>query len=209
MSDSVQLTFGSDVADDDGVCGVLSRVIVDPDTRALTHLVVEPRHRRGVGRLAPIELADWAQDELRLRCSRRDFDELDEADEQSRPTGLGGNKPTLPLGMSGGRLDDINVPRHGDARLITSDVLPFGGAEVRGGDHVYATDGAIGHMRGLTIASGNHQLTHVLLAEGHVFGRKEVAIPVDAVTGVGDGVVLGLTEDQVRDLPALRWHGDD
>jgi hypothetical protein len=41
----------------------------------------------------------------------------------------------------------------------------------------------------------------VLLKEGHFWGRKEVAIPVSAVTGLEDGIRLNLTKKQVEDLP--------
>jgi hypothetical protein len=47
-------------------------------------------------------------------------------------------------------------------------------------------------------------VTHVLLAEGHLWGEKEVAIPITAVTGVDeDGAQLNLTKDEVRDLPPV------
>ncbi len=203
MSDRVQLTFGVDVTDSDGTCGILSRVIIDPATRALTHLVVEPRHGQGAGRLAPIDLAVWTDDDLHLRCSRKDFVGLDEADERFLPTGDDTTaKPlALPSVLLGGISGSILGAGRGDPHPITSEVLPVGEAEVRGGDHVYASDGAIGNIRGLMMAASDHQLTHVLLAEGHIFGKREVVIPANAVSGVGDGVVLSLTMSQVRDLP--------
>jgi hypothetical protein len=43
----------------------------------------------------------------------------------------------------------------------------------------------------------------VLLDEGHLWGEKEVAIPISAVTGFEDGVQLNLTKDEVRDLPPV------
>jgi hypothetical protein len=47
-------------------------------------------------------------------------------------------------------------------------------------------------------------VTHVLLQEGHLWGRKEVAIPITAVTAVGvDGVQLSTTKQQVQDLPPV------
>ena len=46
----------------------------------------------------------------------------------------------------------------------------------------------------------------MLLQEGHVFGRKVVAIPVGAVTGVNEnGIQLNITRQQVRELPS-GWH---
>ena len=87
---------------------------------------------------------------------------------------------------------------------VTYEALPFAEVAVRGGEHVQATEGDIGQVRGLVIDPGSHQVTHVLLREGHVFGRKEVAIPVGAVTGVGeDGIRLNITKQQVQDLPPV------
>jgi sporulation protein YlmC with PRC-barrel domain len=75
--------------------------------------------------------------------------------------------------------------------------------EVRRGEHVHATDGAIGRVQGVVIDPGDHHVTHVLLDEGHLWGQKMVAIPVSAVTSAGDGVRLSLTKDEVRDLPPV------
>jgi hypothetical protein len=77
---------------------------------------------------------------------------------------------------------------------------------VHGGGHVHASDGSIGQIQGLVTDSGSHQVTRVLLQEGHVSGRKIVAIPIGAVTAVGqNGVQLGITRQQVKDLPS-GWH---
>jgi hypothetical protein len=43
----------------------------------------------------------------------------------------------------------------------------------------------------------------VLLQEGHVLSRREVAVPIGAVTGVEDGVQLNITKQQVENLPAV------
>jgi sporulation protein YlmC with PRC-barrel domain len=68
---------------------------------------------------------------------------------------------------------------------------------------VHATDGDIGKIQGLVIDAANRHVTHVLLQEGHVWGRKEVAIPISAVTDVSDGIRLNLTRQQVGDLPPV------
>src|ERR1019366_10852 len=81
MSEATEFTIGSEVACSDGVCGELSRVVVDPLARALTHLVVEPRNRAGAGRLVPIELVDSAGTEIRLRCAMPEFEALENAEE--------------------------------------------------------------------------------------------------------------------------------
>ena len=42
----------------------------------------------------------------------------------------------------------------------------------------------------------------MLLQEGHLWCRKEVAIPITAVTSVDIGIRLNLTKDQVGNLPS-------
>jgi uncharacterized protein YrrD len=84
---------------------------------------------------------------------------------------------------------------------ITYDTVPLGEVVVRRGAPVHATDGEIGRVQGLVIDPRNHHVTHVLLQEGHLWGRKEVAIPIGAVTGVTDGIRLNITKQEVQDLP--------
>jgi hypothetical protein len=108
-------------------------------------------------------------------------------------TGLGG------VGLAGVGLEGLGAGSQAYAR----DRVPAGEVEVRRGEHVHATDGAIGRVQGLVIDPGDHHVTHVLLDEGHLWGQKMVAIPVGAVTSAGDGVRLSLTKDEVRDLPPV------
>jgi sporulation protein YlmC with PRC-barrel domain len=71
------------------------------------------------------------------------------------------------------------------------------------GEQVHATDGDIGRVQGLVIDPASHHVTHVLLQEGHLWGRKEVAIPVSAVTGADDGIQLKISKQEVQDLPGV------
>jgi hypothetical protein len=86
---------------------------------------------------------------------------------------------------------------------VTQDRVPVGEVEIRRGDHVHATDGNIGRVGGLIIDPGDHHVTHVLLDEGHLWGAKQVAIPIGAVTRVDGGVRVKLTKDELRDLPPV------
>ena len=61
----------------DGVCGHVVQVVLDPLDTTLTHLIVEPEHRRGQGRLVPIDLVTPEPDHVDLRCTKDDFDRLE------------------------------------------------------------------------------------------------------------------------------------
>ena len=81
MSGMAQYVIGVEVTCSDGVCGDLGCVVIDPVARVLTHLVVEPKHGQGIGRLVPIDLVDAAAEEIRLRCSAAEFEALEDAEE--------------------------------------------------------------------------------------------------------------------------------
>ena len=54
MAGTTPLTIGADVSCTDGVCGKLSRLVIDPRARTVTHLVVNDRQFQG--RLVPLNL---------------------------------------------------------------------------------------------------------------------------------------------------------
>ena len=216
--ETAQFTIGSDVSCSDGSCGELRRVVVDPVARALTHLVVEEKHRQGTGHLVPIELVSSSGTEVRLRCTMAQFEALEDAEETRFLPGARGqwsygqdqmlSHPYYGLGMGGMGLGGMGMGMTGmgmaaGPQQITSDRVPAGEVEVRRAEHVHATDGPIGQVQGLVVDPRDHHVTHVLLDEGHLWGKKRVAIPIGAVTSVDDGVQLNLTKDEVRDLPPV------
>ena len=68
----------------------------------------------------------------------------------------------------------------------TIDVVPPGEVEEHRGDHVHATDGEAGHLRALRIDPGSRRVTHVLVRDGHVWGRADIDIPAEMVAGFGE-----------------------
>ena len=55
---TAQFMLGSEARCTDGPCGVVERIVIDPRARKVTHLMVEPAGRVGLGRLVPIELVE-------------------------------------------------------------------------------------------------------------------------------------------------------
>jgi sporulation protein YlmC with PRC-barrel domain len=208
----VSFTIGAHASCDDGPCGTVKRVVVDPLARTVTHLVVEPKHRLGLARLVPVGIAESTSDGVRLHCSTADFEQLDSAEETQFVPGTLGYEDYGPeqvlawpyYGLHGGQAGGVSgaaVP--GVSQTVTYDTVPEGEVDVRRGEHVYATDGPIGHVHGLVIDKASRRVSHVLLAEGHLWGRKEVAIPISAVKGVEDGIELRISKQEVQDLPPV------
>lgn len=206
--------IGAEVWCSDGRCGDLKRVVVDPVARAITHLVVGPSHPRGLDHLVPMELTALEDGTIHLRCTRDELSMLEEAEETHFLNGAAGRwgyeqeqMLSLPyFGLAGGGIGGMGMDRMGapyPPDAVTVDRVPLGEVEVRRGDRVHATDGPVGKVQGLVIDPTDHHVTHVLLEEGHVWGKKDVAIPIGAVTSIADGIAVGLTKDQLRGLPAV------
>lgn len=208
MAEATQYIIGVDASCSDGRCGHVSRVVVDPVSQVVTHLVVEPEHRQGLGKLVPLDLVDATPERAQLHCTLAQFEDLPSAEEthfQPGSDGLGGYATGQVLSWPYFGLGPGVVLGVGNVDLpVTYDTVPLGEVAVRRGEPVHASDGDIGHVEGLVIEPGKHHVTHVLLQEGHLFGRKDVAIPISAVTADHhDGIHLSLSKRQVEDLPPV------
>ncbi|HTX82308.1 MAG TPA: hypothetical protein VME44_09030 [Streptosporangiaceae bacterium] len=210
MAEREPFTIGVQANCTDGSCGHLTRVIVDPVARALTHLVIRPPLRHGLDRLVPIELAEPTSGDVRLRCTRAEFDQLDPVEETEFLPGSYGYVPYGPaeasawpfygLGSAAMNAEIAAEVPH----AVRYDAVPLDEVQIRRGDHVHATDGAIGRVQGLVIEPASHHVTHVLLQEGHLWDRKQVAIPIRAVSAMEpEGIRLSISRSEVGDLPPV------
>ncbi len=196
--DELQFEIGTPVSCEDGPCGVLSRVVIDPIKRTVTHLVVEPRHRHSLARLVPVGLVDARDGELALRCTVADWRALQFVEE---------NEFLIPpedwMEYSGDSI--LGLPYYSESPPVAShERLPPGEVEVRRGERVRASDGVIGRVQGVVIHPSDHHLTHILLQEGHLWGKKDIAIPIAALDRVdSDGVQVSLSKGEIAELPPI------
>jgi sporulation protein YlmC with PRC-barrel domain len=213
MAQTMPFRIGAYASCADGACGQMSRVIVNPVSREVTHLVVDPNHRHGPGRLVPVDLVDATTGQIRLRCTLAEFQALRPAEETEfvpnlDPTGHPDRAPNQVNRLTLYPFAWTHVARDpGEPEApqeVTVDSVPWGEVEVHRGLTVLATDGEIGQVQGLVVEPGGHHVTHVLLQKGHMWGHKEVAIPIGAVTKIGTLLIhLNLTKHQVKDLPPV------
>ena len=210
MAEAAEFAIGAQASASDGVCGEVSRLIMDPAALTVTHLVIEPKHRRDSGRLVPVHLVDTTTGQIRLRCTTAEFDKLDPAEEVDQVEGLdyGGGYGQAEAVQGYGGMGGIGATGMGigmgvghNTPVVVQDVVPLGEVDVQRGESVHALDGEIGKVKGFLVDPDDNRVTHVLLQEGHLWGRKEVSIPISAVTGVDAGIRLNITKKQVEDLP--------
>jgi hypothetical protein len=166
MAETTPFIIGTEARCSDGVCGEVIRVVVDPVAQTVTHLVVEPKERRGLGRLVPLSLLDAMAAGIQLRCTVADFGTLDLAEEtqflpgsrsyaeygpgqvSSWPYfGLAGAGVGSGMGIAGG----MGIGLADVTQTVIFDRVPMGEVTVRRGEQVHANDGDIGFVQGLVI----------------------------------------------------------
>jgi sporulation protein YlmC with PRC-barrel domain len=215
----MRLELGTPVRCADGVLGELMDVVVDPTSRRVTHLVVGPKAEPGDARLVPIALADPDDDSpaIVLACTREDAAALESLDEVAylRADQIPVADPDWDVGVE----DYLAMPYYSatgigdDPGLYDTHVtisyhrVPKGEVEVRRSSLVTSSDDhLLGRVDGFVVDAGQH-ITHLVLERGHLWGRREVTIPIGAVAAVEtDAVTIDLTREQVGELPSARVH---
>jgi sporulation protein YlmC with PRC-barrel domain len=149
--------------------------------------------------LVPIGWVETATDKVTIGRTMAEIDKLPRAESTRFFPGVEGIADYDPEQM-------LLWPYYGGNTTVpvTVDTLPPGEVAVRRGEDVYASDGRIGEVEGLVVDPASRHVSHLLLKEGHLLGRKEVAIPIAQVKAVeDDGVKLSMTKQEAEDLPPV------
>ena len=200
----------------DAVFGELADVIVDPISRRVTHLVVQPRGHHDRARLVPIDRARPADEGLALDYSIAEVEALAPVTESAYiraaesvvadPDWDVGTEDVLALPVYQ-ELDGMGTAIDPDPHVVVNfDRIPKHEVELRRSSAVFSTDGHhLGHVEGFLV--GSAEAADIVLERGHLWGRREVVIPAAAVERVqNDRIVLSLTKDEVGALDVRRVH---
>ena len=83
--------------------------------------------------------------------------------------------------------------------------MPEGELAVHRGDPVRATDGQVGVVGELVVDADSGHITHLVLEQGHLFGKKEITVPLDQIDHVSEGNVhLSIDKAEVKNLPTMK-----
>lgn len=191
MLDRLHLQLGALVAATDGVCGLLHTILVSPPGPRVAHIVVEPEHRIGLGRLVSLDLVSAVYEDanfgLDLDCDLEGFNALPYAESMDFLPGPG---PTYRY---------ARVPLAPVAQV--RDLSPEGEGPLRPEAVVRATDGEVGHVAGLVTGPPAHQVAQVLVNLDQLFWRhRTVAVPIEHASLATAGVALSLSTEELRDL---------
>jgi sporulation protein YlmC with PRC-barrel domain len=225
----MRLELGDAIYGADGVWGELTDLVIDPTTQRVTHLVVAPKHRHDLARLVPVEKAhagSSSDNQVVLDYTSAEMSELELVQKSAylRLGELPVEDPDWEVGvidmlalpyygsLASGGLDTPIEPLGVDEHVTEIyDRVPKDKVEIRRSSSVFSGDEhLIGHVDGFVVGS-DELISHVVLERGHLWGKKDVTIPINAVAGIdNDEVRLNLSRDEVGELssvPVRRWAG--
>ena len=220
---SIRLIEGAIVEASDGMFGELADVIIDPKRRRATHLVVQPLHRHDQARLVPLEavatggdhvVLTWSTDKIRHShpIEQTDYIQLGHWPHPDAGWDVGNMsviaRPYFGAGEIGLGLRYHEVPgRPSHMSITTYDRIPVGTAEIRrASDVVGSDDHVVGHVDGFVVDPDN-VISHVILERGHLWGHREVTIPMSEVESVvSDRLRLRAARDKIDDFPTVSSH---
>ena len=108
---------------------------------------------------------------------------------------------------SGVVLEPFVTPMDLHGSMVVSENIPAEGIVVRRGMSIEATDGFVGKVRELVVDPVSHKVTHVLLHKGHLFGQKDIMVPLANIDRIdADTIFLDITKTAVDDLQHFDIH---
>ena len=198
----MDIPVNTDVYCNDHHCGVSTYIIINPTTKKVTHLVVKEKAFPHIERLIPIELVlETSPQRIQLRCSSNQLEELDSFIETEFtrtviPEYIGDQFMTWPYVIPKTEM----IP-------VTHERIPPGELAVRRGASVEATDGHAGQVDEFLVNPVDGYITHLVLREGHLWGQKDVTIPISQIDHIEeDAVYLKSDKHSVEALPSIPIH---
>ena len=90
---------------------------------------------------------------------------------------------------------------------VKHEAIPDGELAVCRGARVKATDGYVGRVDELLMDPEDDRVTHLVLREGHLWGQRDVSIPVSEIASIEDNAVhLKIDKRTIESLPAVSVH---
>ena len=195
----MDIPMNADVRCADGLCGRSTYVVLKPKTEEVTHLVVKEKRFPHVERVVPMRLVlETTPHLIRLGCT---------GDELARL------QPFIET-----EYVEVDIPRYAgysyvmephaypepEWHKVEHEFLLPGEVAVRRGARVEATDGHVGRVDEFVVDPESEEISHLVLREGHLWGQKDVTIPVSEIERIEeDHVYLKLDKRSVEALPAI------
>jgi sporulation protein YlmC with PRC-barrel domain len=207
----MKFELGSTIRCADGATRELVDVVIDSASGRVTHIVARPEEDAEGARLVPLAVVvpakRGAESGLSLNCTAAELEGFDPVHEVEviRPGEQRNQDPKWDVGVEDIVVSPDYAPTaYGDYAgagesdvTIAYDRVPKGEIELRHASAVYSADGHhLGSVEAVVV-DDEDRLTHLLLERGHLWWKREVELPADAIAKFeSDMLTLGATKQQ-------------
>ena len=165
----------------DGECGKTDAVIIDPRSKKISHIIVRGKDIPE-GRLVEMDRINKTTEEsIYLNLSISELSEMETFTETQYV------KTDVPVDVS---YDVYNMPYVQPMSTetieipIDEELIPPGELAIHRGTPVEAKDGYIGDIGEFLIDPESGKISHIVLLKGHLWGRKELSLPISVIDHV-------------------------
>lgn len=195
----MEIPINAEVWSKEGRYGRCIRVVFDPVQRKVTDLVVREYELPAAPRLIPIDLVQaTTASHISLAATKEQLRALEP---------FSGTQFVL----ADARLHWVMLWPYVELPpglvVLEHEKLATNEAALRRGVPVYASDGFIGDVRELMVERPSGNVSHLVLREGHLYGKKDVCIPISLIASKSRTEIrLHLSKREVEALPDILIH---
>ncbi len=195
----MDIPIGVEVFCTDGLCGRTTRVVLRPKTEEVTHLVVKENGSSHREILIPITaVTATTPDSINLRYAKHEIADLQPFIETDYV------QVRVPSPTSGIYYMMPDLYSEVETLPVKHKAIPADELAVRRGALVEATDGPVGRVDEFLVDPESDHITHLVLREGHLWGQKDVTIPVSEIGRIEENTVyLKIDKREIEALPAV------
>jgi len=198
----MDLPINAKVYCQDKFCGHVQSVLVDPMNDVVTHVVVKESKNSHAERLVPIDMIDATlADNIHLKLNTTMLQNLPSIYDIEY---IQATVPHLIEVTNMTIMKPFVVP---EKRIIKEKIYHIPGNElpVKRGTRVFSADGYdIGTVDEFLVDQNGGNITHLVLREGHILGKKDVFIPVKEIATIEESDIhLALDKKDIEQLPAI------
>ena len=208
----MEIPLNAQVDCTDGVYGRSAYVLINPVSDLVTHVVVKEDSSPNTEYLVPVDfVTETIADTIRLSCSKI---ELEKMNPFIKTTFIEEHVPNRRFGSTLG-LTGMGAYYYLPYVTSTKTVqvsteqrqIPPGELAIQRGTRVEATDGYVGKVDEFVVKPENGHITHLVMREGHLWGKKDVILPISALGDTRDDTVfLKIDKHEIETLPTFPIH---
>ncbi len=197
----MDIPIGANVYCESEICGHSTYIVVNPINDQITHFVLKEKQFPNLERLIPVKyIVESTHEKIILRF---DLKALPKMEAFIDADFINDHDLNLKYPMQSHVLWPYCV---GEETMISdvNDSLPTGEILIHRGTRVKASDGYVGKVDEFLVNPQNDQISHLIMRKGHLWGMKDVTIPVSKIENYDEGTVyLKGTMKSIAELPSM------